>query len=220
MENIELISERVRQAFESRNQAHDQALTAARTLTRHAAHAIRAIHRGEHELAHEHLQAGQELVTAFKNDLAGFPDLYYAGYTQDALKEYCEASITVALIENRPLPDPESLQQEYATYMNGLAETTGELRRRCMDILRQGYSQEAERLLGCMDEIYAVLVTLDFPDAITYGLRRQTDIVRGIVERTRADLTISLREHHLELALERMSDRLHLNKPDANDPSL
>jgi translin len=220
MDNLEAISERTRQAFEARNEARDHALAAARTLTRHSAHAIRAIHRSDHDLAHEHLQAGKELAIAFKKDLADFPDLYYAGYTQDALKEYCEASITVALIENQPLPEPESLDQEYATYINGLAETTGELRRRCMDILRQGYSQEAERLLGCMDDIYAVLVTLDFPDAITYGLRRQTDIVRGIVERTRADLTISLREQHLELALERMAGRLRLNKPDANDPRL
>ncbi len=221
MENLESIAEKIRQEFEARNKARDQALIAARALTRHAAHAIRAIHRGEDALAHEKLEAAKELAIAFKNDLTGYPELYYAGYTQDALKEYCEASMTVALIENQPLPDPESLGQEYATYMNGMAETTGELRRRCMDILRQGYSQEAERLLGCMDEIYAVLVTLDFPDAITSGLRRQTDLVRGIVERTRADLTISLRGHHLELALEKMSARLQGDKKaDADDKSV
>ena len=87
------------------------------------------------------------------------------------------------------MPLPEELGIEYATYLNGLAETVGELRRRCLDILRHGYSDEAERLLGCMDEIYSLLVTMDYPDAITNGLRRQTDLVRGIVERTRGDLT-------------------------------
>jgi translin len=106
------------------------------------------------------------------------------------------------LIRNLPLPTPEELDVEYATYLNGLAEVPGELRRRCLDILRQGYSQDAERLLSCMDDIYDLLVTLDYPDAVTNGLRRQTDLVRGILERTRGDMTISLREQKLQQALE------------------
>jgi translin len=205
MDTLDSISERVHRVFDARTQARDQALGQARLLTRHAAHAIRAIHRSEGDLAHEHLQEARGLVEAIKAGLREFPDLYYAGYTQDALKEFSEASITVALIENRPLPDPEGLQVEYATYLNGLAEVTGELRRRCLDILRQGYSEEAERLLACMDDIYATLVTLDYPDAITNGLRRQTDLVRGIVERTRGDLTVSLREQHLEQSLAQLT---------------
>ena len=221
MQELEPIIERIQQTFELRTRMRDQALAQARTLTRHAAHAIRAIHRSEHDLAHEHLQEARILAAALKADLANFPDLYYAGYTQDALKEFVEATITVALIENQPLPDPESLGQEYATYLNGLAEVTGELRRRCLDILRQGYSTEAERLLSCMDDIYAELVTLDYPDAITNGLRRQTDLVRGIVERTRGDLTISLREQQLEQALEKISAQMHaIQERDANDPGL
>jgi translin len=221
MQYLLTISDRIQQVFEARTRARDKALGQARSLTRHAAHAIRAIHRGEQSVAYNHLQEAKELVAAFKADLADYPDLYYAGYTQDSLKEYCEASITVALIENQPLPDPDSLGQEYATYINGLAEATGELRRRCMDILRQGYSQEAERLLSCMDDIYAVLVTLDYPDAITNGLRRQTDLVRGIVERTRADLTLALRQQHLEQALDKMSTQLRLTEgTHANDSRL
>ena len=143
-----------------------------------------------------------------KQDLASFPDLYFAGYTQDAFKEYAEASITCAIIENRPLPSPEELGLQMSTYLNGLAETTGELRRRCLDILRKGFSPEAERLLATMDEIYSLLVTLDYPDAITDGLRRHTDLVRGIVERTRADLTLSYREERLQQALQKTSDHL------------
>jgi len=112
------------------------------------------------------------------------------------------------LILNQPLPQPDELDVEYATYLNGLAEVTGELRRHCMDILRQGYSDEAERLLACMDDIYDVLVTLDYPDAITNGLRRQTDVVRGIVERTRADLTLSLREQDLKAAMDELRTQL------------
>lgn len=202
------LSEQVHASFGARNQARDQALVQARALTRHAAQTIRAIHRSESDLAHEHLREARVLVDALKHDLASFPDLFFAGYTQDAIKEYAEASVTVAVIENQPLPMPETLGIEYATYLNGLAEVTGELRRKTLDMLRQGYSPEAERLLACMDEIYALLITVDYPDAITNGLRRQTDLVRGIVERTRGDMTISLREQRLREAMQVLAARL------------
>ncbi|GAP12314.1 predicted RNA-binding protein of the translin family [Longilinea arvoryzae] len=202
------LSEQVHADFEARNLARDQALVQARALTRHAAQTIRAIHRSENDLAHDHLREARALVDALKHDLAAFPDLYYAGYTQDAIKEYAEASLTVAVIENQSLPMPADLGIEYNTYLKGLAEVTGELRRKTLDILRQGYSPEAERLLTCMDEIYALLITVDYPDAITNGLRRQTDLVRGIVERTRGDMTISLREQRLREAMQKLAARL------------
>ncbi|HEY9075840.1 MAG TPA: haloacid dehalogenase [Anaerolineaceae bacterium] len=217
MDSLPEISERIRQDFEIRTQMRDKALAEARQLTRHCALAIRAIHRSEIEIAVEHLNLAGVTAQALKQMLAPYPDLFYAGYTQDAIKEFVEASITCALIQNLALPSPEALGVEYATYLNGLAEVTGELRRRCLDILRQGYSQEAERLLRCMDDIYAVLVTIDFPDAVTNGLRRQTDLVRGIVERTRGDLTISLREQHLEAALKSYAVRFGLEEASLED---
>lgn len=208
MDNLPEITERIHQAFEVRTRARDQALTQARKLTRHSANAIRAIHREESETAEQNLNEGRAIFYALRADLAVFPELYYAGYTQDAIKELAEASITCALIQNRPLPSPEDLEVEYATYLNGLAEAAGELRRRCLDILRQGYSQEAERLLGLMGDIYETLVTMDYPDAVTNGLRRQTDVTRSLLERTRGDLTISLREQHLESIIISVSERL------------
>jgi translin len=210
MDTLPNIIEKISKSLEACTKARDQALVHARAITRHSAHAIRATHRGEVDLAMEHLSETSKLAKGLKSNLADFPDLYFAGYTQDALKEYCEASLTLAIIENQPIPDPDSLGVAYATFLNGLAETVGELRRRCLDILRQGYSQEAERLLSCMDDIYSSLIIMDFPDAVTNGLRRQTDLVRGIVERTRGDLTISLREQHLERTMLELSE--HLNK--------
>jgi translin len=207
MQNFNEIIENTRKIYDERTRVRDETLVQARTLTRLSALTIRAIHRSESEEAAELLNEAHLLVLKMQRDLASYPELYYAGYTQDAIKEFAEANLTCALIENRPLPRPEELGIEYATYVNGLAETIGELRRRCLDILRQGYSEEAERLLNTMDEIYNFLVTLDYPDAITNGLRRQTDLVRGIIERTRADLTLSLREQHLQEALQKFTER-------------
>lgn len=209
MDTLTTITDRINKSLEARTSARDQALVHARAITRHSANSIRATHRGEFELTKEYLAEARKLAIALKRNLAKYLDLYYAGYTQDALKEYSEASLTYAIIENKPIPDPEELGVECATYMNGLAETVGELRRRCLDILRQGYSEEAERLLNWMDEIYSTLVTMDYPDAVTNGLRRQTDLVRGIVERTRGDLTISLREQHLEDTMRALSKQFN-----------
>jgi len=208
MEHLETIAEKIHKAFEARTAARDRALTQTRTLTRHCANAIRAVHRGEYDLAQQHLEFAQQIVKTLSQDLSGYPDLYFAGYTQDALKEFAEATIVSALVRDSKLPTPNELGLEDSTYLNGLAEATGELRRRCLDILRHGYSQEAERLLSHMDDIYAVLITMDYPNAITGNLRRQTDIVRSITERTRGDMTISLRQEHLEQSIQRLESRL------------
>ncbi len=209
MHKLEQIAEKIRKSFDVRTTARDQALAQARQLTRACALSIRAVHRDETDTMNEHLTEARTLADGLRNDLAAHPDLFYAGYTQDALKEFVEANVTCALIQNKPLLTPTELNVTDATYLNGLAEVVGELRRRTLDILRHGYSQEAERLLGYMDEIYSVLVTMDYPDAITNGLRRQTDLARGIIEKTRGDVTFSLRGEHLEQAISKISAQLN-----------
>lgn len=209
MSELDQICEQIRQDFDRKTTRRDAALAQARQLTRHASLAIRATHREEEAEAQSELDQARELVQALRGGLADNPDLYFAGYTQDAIKEYVEAQLTVALIMNRPLPTPADLGAEYPAYLAGLTETLGELRRRCLDLLRPGYSAEVERLLTWMDDIFTQLVTMDYPDAITEGLRRRTDLARGIIERTRADITLSFRQSELESALTRLSTQLN-----------
>lgn len=223
MNELDSITEQIRQHFDARTAARDKALATARQLTRACSLAIRAVHRSETDVMTAHLSEARSLADTLRADLAQFSDLFYAGYTQDALKEFVEANVTCALIQNQSLPTPEDLNVADFTYLNGVAEVIGELRRRTLDILRHGYSQEAERLLGLMDEIYSVLVTMDYPDAITNGLRRQTDVARNIIEKTRGDITFSLRGEHLEQAMERLSSQLNGGQAEAlkrSGPSL
>lgn len=217
MTKLENIADRIRQKFDIRTSMRDQALAQARQLTRACSLAIRAVHRDDKEALETQLSEARNLADKLRGELVGHPELYYAGYTQDALKEFVEASITCALIQNQPLQTPEELEVEDATYLNGLAEVVGELRRRTLDILRHGYSQEAERLLSHMDEIYAVLVTIDYPDAITNGLRRQTDNARGIIEKTRGDITFSLRGEHLAQSIRQLSNQLNGGQDDVHE---
>lgn len=208
MDKLEALAEQIRTEFDAQTAARDQALARARQLTRHCSQAIRAVHREDETEMQEQLAEARSLANTLRTDLQSYPSLYFAGYTQDALKEFVEANATCALIQNRPLPTLEDLHVEGNTYLNGLAETIGELRRRCLDILRHGYSAEAERLLTAMDDIYAILVTMDYPDAITNGLRRQTDVARSIIERTRGDLTFNLRGEALTNALAELNQKI------------
>lgn len=213
--NLKEITDSLRSSFEARTQARDHALQQSRDLTRLSAHTIRAIHREEFDDARANLAEMRQVVATLKEFLAPYPELYFAGYTQDAIKEYVEAHLTLALVLDEPFPTPEELGAEDAAYTKGMAEAATELRRRLLDILRKGYSDEAEGLLENMDAIYTELVTFDYPDAVTYGLRRQTDLVRGVLERTRGDMTMSLRQHHLASALHDLMRRLDLEENGA-----
>ena len=213
MNQLPELADRIREQFEALNSARDKALLQTRTLTRHCAHAIRAVHREERENAEKELEAAKKIVDGICATLREeYPSLYFAGYTQDALKEYAEAKIVYALVDDLALPTPEEMDMEPATYLKGLAEAVGEMRRRVLDILRGGHSNEAERLLSHMDEIYNVLVTMDYPDAVTYGLRRQTDICRSIIERTRGDITLSFRQQQLEQTIRDAEENLLNNE--------
>jgi translin len=209
LENLETIAEKIRTNFEAKNKVRDEALRLSRELIRHCANAIRAIHRAEFENATGLMATAKALASEMVDGVADYADLYYAGYTQDALKELAEANITYALITDRPLPDPDELGVEYAAYLNGLGEAAGELRRHVLDLIRHGELERGEEILSMMDDIYGVLVTIDFPNAITGGLRRTTDMVRGVLERTRGDLTMSLRQEKLQQALRDFEERVN-----------
>ena len=207
MNQFETIAQRIQADFEARNDARDGALRRSRELIRTCATAIRASHRDEWDAAHDLLAEADKVAKNLQESLAPYPDLLHAGYTQDALKEMVEAHVTLAIASNTTIPEPEALGIGYPAYLNGLCEGASEMRRRCLDQMRRGDTAEAERLLKAMDEVYDILVTFDFPDAITGGLRRVSDMVRGVVERTRGDLTVAVRQEKLREALRDLEER-------------
>lgn len=211
MNNLNDIAETIRADFVAKNAARDAAIARSRELIRHCAEAIRATHRRDWAAAEAKLASASAAAAEMRDGIAQYPDLYYTGYAQDALKEVVEAFATYAIIREQPLPTPDSLDVQHAAYLNGLAEAATELRRFILDTLRRedGEAAEAERLLAHMDDIYDQLVTFDFPDAITGGLRRQTDVVRGVLERTRGDLTTTIQQQRLQTALRRVEATLH-----------
>jgi len=209
MNNLEPIFDSIREEMEARNAARDATLARSRELIRHCANAIKAVHRSEWDVAEAGLETARTAAQQMVEGVAEFPELYHTGFTQDALKEYVEAFVIAALVRGADrLPTPQELDVPGATYLNGLAEAASELRRSILDIIRLHHTDEAERNLESMDTIYNGLMTFDFPDAVTYGLRRRVDSLRGVLERTRGDLTNSLRQQKLHRALVRLQKEL------------
>ena len=188
-------------ALADRHRAREQALAVSREVIRFSANAIRAVHRGEFEEARRLLAQAAPRLESTQAIRAANPEIYFAGFLSDARKEYAEAHITLAVIAHSPIPRPEELAVDPPAYLNGMAEVIGELRRYILDTLRRDSFARCEEYMEVMDEIYGLLVTIDFPEAVTGGLRRSTDAMRGVLERTRGDLTISLQQRRLELRL-------------------
>ena len=206
---LDSIGEKVRSYFTTEDSARETGLRLSRESIRFSANAIRAVHRGEYDKARELIDSSRANVEEMSRTLAQHGELLHGGFVHNAQKEYAEACITLALVSGQPPPDPNDLGISYAAYLNGLGEAAGELRRHLLDTLREGRINRCEEILEAMDDIYSLLVTIDFHDALTGGLRRTTDMVRGVLERTRGDFTISLRQKELERKLEDFGDNLN-----------
>ncbi|MFC1978356.1 haloacid dehalogenase [Chloroflexota bacterium] len=207
-EDLNNIGGKINESLSTKNEAREIALPLARKSIRYCANAIRAIHRAEYDKAGDLLTQSHACLQEMKTALKDHPGLMHTGYVNDAQKEYTEGKITLALVTNAPIPDPDELGIEYSSYLNGMAEAASEMRRQMLDRMREGNFELAESQLASMDEIYNLLVTIDFPDALTGGLRRTTDQLRGVLEKSRGDLTMALVQSKLERKLISFNNQL------------
>jgi len=205
VEELGIIATELRPYFAAEDEAREKALRSCRQVIRYSGDAIRAVHRQEQDKARQFLDSAHQLLRELSYDLAGHGRLLHSGFVHDAQKELAEGYITLALIAGEDLPKPRALDVSNAAYLDGLGESVGELRRYILDSLRRGDFSRCDELLSIMEEIYGVLITMDFPELLAHGLRRTTDNMRGIIERTRGDLTVSLRQKSLEAKLDDLS---------------
>lgn len=203
-ESLSRIATEAVEALTLRHQAREQALAVSREVIRFSANAIRAVHRGDFDDARQLIDRAGRRLQETRHIRDENPEIYYAGFLSDARKEFTEANITLAVISRADIPDPGAIDVDPPAYLNGMAEVIGELRRYILDALRRDSFEHCEEFMDVMDEIYGILVTIDFPEGVTGGLRRSTDAMRGVLERTRGDLTISLQQRRLERRLQDM----------------
>ena len=198
---IEEICDRIRARFDAMDKAREQSLALSRKITRNSGDAIKAIHRGEWDQSAKLIDETRSLVLQVNEILRDFPDIYYSGYVGNAQTEYAEVSILNAVLHGENIPSPDELHIDYAAYLNGVGDTIGELRRHILDQIRTGRPEEGEKYLDLMDELYTELMSFDYPDAITHGLRKKTDVARSLIERTRGEITNALQIKDLKQAM-------------------
>ena len=201
--DLQSLETAVRADLDAKFAARELALKNCRRIIQGSSKAIRALHRGESEAAGELLVEVRALIAEAEAPLAEHQDIYHAGFFYDAVKEYAEAETTAALLARRPLPLPAELGVHSVPYLKGLGEAVGEMRRRLLDQLRTGHLDDAEATFTDMEIVLDLLTALDYPDGMTHGLRRTTDIARSLIERSRADLTTTIVQERLREQLER-----------------
>ena len=206
--NLSELADELRKEFDAASGAREKGLAGSRSAIRACSNAIRAMHRYESDTAEQLIGEAQAQLDAARAALEPHPALRHSGFIHDAEKELAEALITFALVNGKPLPTPHGTGIPASAFAKGMAEAIGELRRHILDLLRHGELKRCEDLLGAMDDMYYVLTSMDYPDGITLGLRRLTDVARGIIERTRGDFTTSSIQRQLHDALEQHTDRL------------
>lgn len=205
---LEQIAGKAHEYFSVQNKARERALPLCREMIQNSSKAIRSAHRGQPDQAQAFLSANASLNAELLEAVRESEEIRQAGFVHDAQKEYAEACLTVALIRQERVPEPGELRIAVPAYLNGLGEVVGELRRFILDSLRRGDTSRCESLLDTMDQIYGILMGMDYPDVVTHGLRRNSDAARGLIERTRGDLTNALRQEALELRLSEFERRL------------
>jgi translin len=210
MPRFRAVCETIRGQFDEKDAAREKGLARSREVIRNSANAIRAVHRRQFDEARQLIGATHAIIREINQVLDPQPEVKYAGFLHDAQKEFAEAAIFLSVVAGDPLPAPEDLDVEYPAYLHGVGDATGEMRRLILDRIRDGASawQETEELLNVMDEIYFELIAFDYPAAITAGLRRITDVLRGTIERTRGDLSSAISQQRLQHALDQARETL------------
>ena len=209
---LEEISAKIRENFEAKDSVREDGLKISREIVRECRTATFALHGQDFEKANNSIEAAEKALEKLEILFKGYADIYYAGYVEHAQQEYSEVSVLRSLLkkegESKNLPSPDDLRVEYAAYLNGLGDVVGELRRHVLDLIRRDSFEKAEVFLGIMENIHAILMDFDYPDAITKGLRRKTDVSRALIEKTRGDVVNAISQKKLESAMLNLESRL------------
>jgi translin len=207
---LEEISARIRENLETKDVIREEGLKISREVVRECRTASFALHGQDFEKADKSIKTAGKALEKLEVLFEGHADIYHAGFVEHAQQEYSEVSVLSSLLkeERDRLPSPEELKVGYVAYLNGLGDVVGELRRHVLDLIRRDSFEKAEIFLGLMEDIHATLMDFDYPDAITKGLRRKTDVSRGLIEKTRGDVINAIRQKKLETAMLNLESRL------------
>ena len=205
---LEDLVRRATEELRGREAARDEVMSRARRMRMLSKQTILLIHNDAKEKAAANLEDARKLFEETRPHVERYPELNYYEDVEAALEEYAEAAILLGLETKSAYPEPEDIGVGLTSYLLGLCDVPGELRREALDELRIGDFEAAEVYLRRMEEIYLNLVSVEEASLLLKGLRRKLDIARGVIENTRAELTAEAGRRRLNESVSRLSERL------------
>ena len=205
MQKLEEIANKIEDYLGEKNQVREVALRKAREIIKKSSGIIQTIHKCK--------ESERDIITLKKNGIElknmvqSHLDLYYSGFVENAYMEMCEAVILYSIIKNQPLPTIEELEVTSSSYLLGIGDVIGELRRIVLDSLRKGEIEKASNYLDIMEDLYLILMRFNYPNAIV-NIRRKQDIARGLLEKTRGEVAFAFRGKSLEEKIAKLEEKI------------
>jgi translin len=197
MKNLDKIVDKIEKSIDDKDKTREQALRASREIIIGCRKAIQLIHQKKMKNANTNIKQASKKLTDLYDITKNYPDLYHAGFVENAAQEFVEANCFYNIMLGKELPDPDKIQTTYSSYLMGLCDLVGELRRTALDSIRQGKAKIADKYLAMMEEIYDVIIRFDYPSGLI-PIKKKQDMVRGLVEKTRGELAVASCERRIE----------------------
>jgi len=185
----------------------EEVLQKTRLIVRKAAETIKAVHREEWDNAEKNIAEMRTALKSVGEQVKQHETLAKRNYVEISEQEFAEAAILYSLLHESQIKTPSDLQIPDLSWLLGLADVAGELRRHCLDAIRNGNMAVAEHMLELMEEIYQNLFSLDYPKGLLGGLREKTDAVRKMLQATRGELAIATHMARLNENLEKVLNK-------------
>ena len=210
--SLKSILEKIQEELRKREGVREEVQKDMRRATRLSKQAILFTHQERFEDAKNLLEEAGRIFSKLREASKGHPDLFHSGLVSAAFEEYAEAYTLLMLIEEDRFIGPEELGIPVISYVLGLGDVVGELRRRALDSIRKGKVEAAEKCLETMEHIYSELSAMDDAYLLVSGLRRKCDVARRLIEITRGDVTIEARRSALERSILKLEETLDKKK--------
>jgi len=197
MKNLNKIVDKIEKSIDDKDKIREQALKNSREIIINCRKAIQSIHQKQIKKAKENINTASETLQKLNQITKNYPELYHAGFVENAAQELVEAHCFLNIKQGKDLPDPDDINTTYSSYLMGLCDLVGELRRTALDSIRQGKPKKADKCLDMMEEIYDVIIRFDYPSGLI-PIKKKQDMVRGMIEKTRGELAVASCERRIE----------------------
>jgi len=214
MKNLDKIAEAIAEKLNEKDDLREETLKNCREIIRNSRKGIKNIHENKIEEAEEYIGEAEKILEETKKKIENHPDILTAGYMENAMQEVAEAEIFMAIMKNKDIPSPEEIGVSYTSYLMGMADVVGELRRRGVYLMKNGSIGEVEEILSIMEEICDRIGEFDYPSGLL-PIKRKQDVIKKVLEKMRGEVAIFKKTKELESKMEALLRKMKKRKGES-----